>query len=143
MSTLSPSQSVSDDPWALSVPALRRWLAGAAGLALWVLLLASLAYQFRPQWRQVMGDYYDPPYLTGNFSPAETIAGSERSFRWTTGEAALRVPYVGRGAWVAAVTLLAAHPDGAPVAATVAFPDGRTVALPDAAEPRTVQLFVP
>jgi hypothetical protein len=83
----------------------------------------------------------DPPPPAGLV--AEVELAPARTYRWSTGASSVALPNLGRGAWVAELDLITAHPDGSPLNARVVA-NGLTLAeLPETAEPRRVRLLVP
>ncbi len=135
----------------LSVPSIdsarsisiSRWLIGGVALLLWTLIVLIIAYQTATSKQIIMGDYYDPPFLHGSFSDAETTQETQRSFRWTTGEAQVSIPSAGRGTWTTRINLLTAHPDQSPVNAALQFDQHTGLQLPDSSEPRVIHAIIP
>jgi hypothetical protein len=87
------------------------------------------------------------PLVGGALPPRDLVAevtlAPARTYRWSTGDAAVVLPNLGRGAWAVELGVVTAHPNGQPVEARV-LADGRPLAaLPDSAEPRRVRLLVP
>ncbi len=70
------------------------------------------------------------------------LAGA-RTYRWTSEQAAIAFPALGRGDWRVDLTVLAAHPDGAPVNARVFANGVPLVNLPEIAAVRRVLLLAP
>ncbi|XSG74642.1 hypothetical protein ACP8Y2_20965 [Herpetosiphon llansteffanensis] len=128
--------SLFDYPW-------RTWLTAIGGLVLWALLILTITYQWQAHTTITLGDYYDPPFLQGNFSPGEVSQGNNRSFRWTTGDATIAVPLAGRGSWTTKIDLLTQHPDASPVNAVLDFGSNATIALPDTNETRIIHALIP
>ena len=86
--------------------------------------------------------------LVGGALPPRDIVGElvlapARTYRWTTGESALVLPNLGRGAWVVALSAVTRHPNGQPVGATLFAGDTPLVRLPESSEQRRVRLLVP
>lgn len=73
----------------------------------------------------------------------EVVLAPARTYRWSTGEASIVLPNLGRGAWTVDMATVTAHPDGQPLNAEVFANGVRLAALPESAAPRRVQLFVP
>jgi hypothetical protein len=119
----------------------RSFFLAAGSLIAWILLLSMVAYQWSASVAVDVGDYYDTPYLSGAYSEREKP--DQRTFRWSTGPAGVTIPDIGRGAWVAQLNVLTAHPDGAPVEAVLHLSDGNTIKLPDTAEPRVIHQLIP
>lgn len=73
---------------------------------------------------------------SAELAPAET-------YRWSRGASEIRLPNIGRGDWQVTLKALVAHPDDAPVGATVAANGTVLAQLPDRRELRDLRLFVP
>jgi hypothetical protein len=91
------------------------------------------------------------PLVGGALPPKDLVSAVSlapaRTYRWSTQEATIELPNLGRGAWAVELAMVAAHPNGQPVNARI-FADHRLlVALPDvpaSSDPaRRVHLLVP
>lgn len=87
------------------------------------------------------------PLVGGAIPPrdlvGEVVLAQARTYRWSTGEAQVSLPNLGRGAWVVSVGAVTAHPDGQPLNARLFANDALLGPLPDSAAPRRVQMLVP
>lgn len=86
----------------------------------------------------LVGDPNPPPGLVG-----EVELAPARTYRWSSGESSIVLPYLGRGAWIVDLAVVTAHPNGQPVNAEVLVGGVRLTRLPDSPTPRRVQLLIP
>lgn len=84
----------------------------------------------------------DPTELPPVQGVAATLSAAT-TYRWTTGQASVSFPGLGRGSWLVQMRLAATHPDRQPVRARL-FANGVPLAeLPDYGELRRVSVAVP
>ncbi|NJN17791.1 MAG: hypothetical protein HC822_16715 [Oscillochloris sp.] len=86
--------------------------------------------------------------LVGDPAPPDGLVGEialspARTYRWSSGDATVMLPNLGRGTWVATFDLVAAHPDGSPLNARIVANDLTLAQIPETAAPRRIQLLVP
>jgi hypothetical protein len=86
----------------------------------------------------LVGDPDPPPGLVG-----EVELAPARTYRWSSGEASIRLPNLGRGAWTLDLAVVTAHPNGQPVNAELFVNDTLLARLPDSPAPRRVRVLAP
>lgn len=88
------------------------------------------------------------PALSGGRQPdpgiaARVVLQPARTYRWTQGTSTIALPGLGRGAWIVALDLVTAHPDGHALDAHVLANGALLATLPDSPTLRRVRLLVP
>lgn len=88
------------------------------------------------------------PSVVGGPPPLPGVAGEltlapARTYRWSSDEAAIVLPGLGRGAWQLDLDVVVAHPDGSPVNARVAANGVTLASLPESSTERRISLLVP
>ncbi len=86
----------------------------------------------------LVGDPDPPSGLVG-----EVELAPARTYRWSSGEASITLPNLGRGAWTLDLAVVTAHPNGQPVNAELFVSDTLLARLPDSPAPRRVHLLAP